>query len=164
MDISGFLRNIFLLFGILAFSPAKSALVVSLQPASPSAGEEIFAEITSTSGPQCFPPAGLVTIEDGVVTFKFIVTDACVDSDLVSQRQYSIGSLASGSYRFDLSFCVENPPPHPSPCTVLAQVPFVVGASPAAVSLPVDSRYLLVAMVGALGFLSLLFIHARRRI
>jgi len=156
-------RLLFALLGISLFSSAKSALVVSIEPASPSVGEEIFAQITSTSGPQCFPAGGIVTVEDGVVAFKFIVEDACVGSDFVSQRQYSIGRLASGSYRFDLSFCFENPPPHPSPCTVLTQVPFIVGGSSAVVALPVDSRYLRIAMIGALGLLSLLFIHARRR-
>ncbi len=152
------------LLGVLLFSPAKSALVVSLEPSLPSAGEEIFAHITSTSGPLCFPPRGIITTEDGVINFKFIVPDACVSSDFISERQYSIGSLESGSYRVDLSICCDNPPPHPSPCTIVAEVPFVVGSDPAAVSASIDSPYLFAAMISVLGWFGLWTVRSRLRV
>jgi hypothetical protein len=84
-----------------------------------------------------------------------MVTDACQSEDRVDERHYSMGSFQEGSYTVEVEYCALNPPPFPSPCSVVGRLAFDVVGMESVVAVPTNFGYAMVGLLAGIFFISI---------
>jgi len=108
---------------------ATRPVVVQFSPALPVAGQTVTARLTNGQSKACWPPATSVTRDGSEITVRIDYDDACPSQYLSPFRDYVLGALPADNYKLIVMSCSNNPPPFPSECNVLLQVPFAVLAA-----------------------------------
>jgi hypothetical protein len=72
-------------------------------------------------------------------------SDSCNKSNVVPYRDYAIGSLPPGNYLFVYRSCSSNPPPLPSTCNTVLELPFSI-----TIPLPMLSWWGMLGLIGGL--------------
>ena len=134
------------LLGLAFASNAMAAWQVAVSPSDPVIGQQIFVDVTSTTGPVCFPFAAVVSTVNSDVFVKLMAGDSCGAEDIASARSYPVGVLGEGTYSLHVEYCSDNPPPFPVDCSTIADIPLrVLGSS--IVAVPTNSWYAVLALI-----------------
>ena len=122
----GMLVIVLAAFAIPAYAATTISVAFMPRPLIP--GETIFARLTDSQGSHCWPAATSITQVGTTITVSLSFSDSCSPSGNLPYRDYSLGSLPVGNYLFVYRSCSNNPPPLPSTCNTVLQVPFIVAA------------------------------------
>lgn len=132
---------------------AATTITASFIPTPPVFEQPLSVRLADSQGPHCWPPASSITQDAGVVTLSLTFSDYCSKTNIVPYRDYALGSFEAGSYLLLYKSCSDNPPPLPSACNTVLQVPFVVAAPPPP-PVPALSRWGVLGLIA--GVLSIL--------
>ncbi len=112
----------------MGMAPALSATTITatLIPSPPVSREPLVVRLADTQGPHCWPAASSTERVGTVVTVSLSFSDSCNKSNVVPYRDYALGSFATGNYLFVYRSCSSNPPPLPSTCNTVLQLPFSI--------------------------------------
>ena len=105
---------------------ASELYVVTFAPTPIHAGDPVTAFVTDAGSSPCLPPATSVSLTTQAVTLRLDFTDVCAGGGRIQNRAYDLGALPAGSYTFQINACQDNPPPLPSPCSIVYSAPLMV--------------------------------------
>ena len=140
-----------LTLGLLAI-PLRGTASTSIQfiPSPPEYQQPLAVRLADSRGLHCWPQATSIVRQGHTVTLTLTPLDLCAAADVRPYRDYALGSFRAGAYLFVYQSCFDNPPPLPSGCITVLQVPFSVAPPP----VPALSWWAMLAL--AAGVLSVL--------
>jgi hypothetical protein len=133
--------------GAAALGAATRPVIVQFSPALPVAGQTVTARLDNGQSKACWPPATSITRDGSDITVRLDYDDACPTQYLAPFHDYVLGALPADNYKLIVMSCSNNPPPFPSECNVLVQVPFVVLAARTVDPAPLLSPWIMLALL-----------------
>jgi hypothetical protein len=118
------------LAGVMSPVHAATSITVNFIPAPPVPNQPLIARLADTQGGHCWPAATSIVQSGTTITVSLSFSDSCNASRVLPYRDYALGSLPQGSYVFVYKSCASNPPPLPSSCNTVLQVPLIVAPPP----------------------------------
>ena len=130
----------------IAMASAHAATITAtLVPSPPLPRAPLAVRLADTQGPHCWPAASSTDRNGSVITVSLSFSDSCNKSNVVAYRDYAIGSFPTGNYLFVYRSCSSNPPPLPSTCNTVLQLPFSI-----VIPVPTLSWWSILGLIGGL--------------
>ena len=136
--------------GAAALGAATHPVVVQFSPALPVAGQTVTARLNNGLSRACWPSATSITRDNAKITIRLDYDDACPSQYLLPYRDYVLGAFPADNYTLVVISCSNNPPPFPSECNVVLEVPFAVLAPRTVDPAPALSPWVMLALLGGL--------------
>jgi len=105
---------------------AATTITATFIPSPPVYEQPLTVRLADSQGPHCWPAPTSLVEEGGVITLSLHFSDSCSPANVTAFRDYALGSFPVGNYLFVYQSCSNNPPPLPSTCNTVLQVPFSV--------------------------------------
>ena len=128
---------------------AATSITATFIPSPPVYEQPLTVRLADSLGPHCWPAPTSLTESAGVITLALHFSDSCSPGNVVPFRDYTLGSFPVGNYLFVYQSCSNNPPPLPSTCNTVLQVPFSV-APPVHEPTPALSLWGILVLVGGI--------------
>jgi len=124
---------------------ADATITATLIPSPPVFQQPLAVRLADTQGPHCWPATASIMRDGNVITLSLSFTDSCNKSSVLPYRDYALGTLTQGSYVLIYRSCANNPPPLPSTCNTVLQLPFTI-----TVPVPAASAWSILALIAGI--------------